>query len=245
VRLDQAVAQKYTTSRNRAQFFIEHGLVSVGGIVAKKSSTDIDNLETVNLNQEAPQTHYVSRSAEKLEKFMEFAGLSVVDMECLDVGASTGGFTQVLLARSARSVVALDIGTAQLHSSLQGDERIMSLENTDIRDYVPETQFDCIVGDISFISLRLLLPSMICHLRDSGILIVLFKPQFELQRHELTRWGIPKSESLRLRVLNEFREWLISEGHTIQFEQESELTGEAGNREVLFCIEPRANTAIL
>lgn len=90
MRLDQAVAQKYTTSRNRAQFFIEHGLVRVGGVIAKKSSTDIGDLEAVTLNQEAPQTHYVSRSAEKLEKFMEFAGLNVADMECLDVGASTG-----------------------------------------------------------------------------------------------------------------------------------------------------------
>jgi 23S rRNA (cytidine1920-2'-O)/16S rRNA (cytidine1409-2'-O)-methyltransferase len=166
-------------------------------------------------------------------------------MECLDVGASTGGFTQVLLARGARSVVALDIGTAQLHSSLKGDERIISLENTDIRQYISQSPFDCIVGDISFISLRLLLPSMIAHLRAHGILIVLFKPQFELQRQELTRWGIPKSETLRLRVIDDFREWLKSQGHTIRFEQESELAGEAGNREILFCIEPKMNTAIL
>jgi 23S rRNA (cytidine1920-2'-O)/16S rRNA (cytidine1409-2'-O)-methyltransferase len=187
VRLDKAVAQKYTTSRNRAQFFIEHGLVSIGGVIAKKSSSEIEDLDIIVLNQEAPQTHYVSRSAEKLEKFIEFTGLNIVNMECLDVGASTGGFTQVLLARGARSVVALDIGTAQLHSSLIGDERIISLENTDIRNYISQSPFDCIVGDISFISLRLLLPSMIAHLRAHGILIVLFKPQFELQRQELTR----------------------------------------------------------
>jgi 23S rRNA (cytidine1920-2'-O)/16S rRNA (cytidine1409-2'-O)-methyltransferase len=245
MRLDQAVAQKYSTSRNRAQFFIEHGLVSVGGVIAKKSSSEVGDLDIIVLNQEAPQAHYVSRSAEKLEKFMEFTGLSIANMECLDVGASTGGFTQVLLARDARSVVALDIGTAQLHSSLIGDERIISLENTDIRQYISQSPFDCIVGDISFISLRLLLPSMIAHLRAHGILIVLFKPQFELQRQELTRWGIPKSETLRLRVINDFREWLKSQGHTIRFEQESELAGEAGNREMLFCIEPKMNTAIL
>ena len=198
MRLDQAIAQKYITSRNRAQFFIEHGLVSVDGVTAKKSSTDIINLDRVILNQEAPQTQYVSRSAEKLEKFIEFTELDVTGFHCLDVGASTGGFTQVLLARFARSVVALDIGTAQLHPSLVGDERIVSLENTDIRNYESEIQFDCIVGDISFISLRLLLPSMIRHLRAHGILIVLFKPQFELQSNELTRSGIPKTEALRL-----------------------------------------------
>jgi 23S rRNA (cytidine1920-2'-O)/16S rRNA (cytidine1409-2'-O)-methyltransferase len=153
----------------------------------RKSSTEIDDLEGIVLDQKDPQTFYVSRSAEKLEKFIESARIEIAGLDCLDVGASTGGFTQVLLARGARSVVALDIGTAQLHPSLRSDERIISLENMDIREYAPETPFDCIVGDISFISLRLLLTSMIRHLKVRGILIVLFKPQFELQSYELTK----------------------------------------------------------
>ena len=121
MRLDQRVAETLGTSRNRAQFFIEHGLVNVAGKVSQKCAMEVAPDTELQIDRDHPQIRYVSRSAEKLASFLDATGISVEGFQCLDVGASTGGFTQVLLERSAAQVVAVDVGTAQLHERLRGN----------------------------------------------------------------------------------------------------------------------------
>jgi 23S rRNA (cytidine1920-2'-O)/16S rRNA (cytidine1409-2'-O)-methyltransferase len=239
MRLDQRVAETLGTSRNRAQFFIEHGLVNVAGKVSQKCAMEVAPDTELQIDRDHPQIRYVSRSAEKLASFLDATGISVEGFQCLDVGASTGGFTQVLLERSAAQVVAVDVGTAQLHERLRGDSRIVSLENTDIRNWKSEEKFARITVDVSFVSLREVLPSILGFLEPEGICVALFKPQFEVGPENLKKTGIPKSEEIRLRAVRDFETWLEASGIPVFHQHESGLIGEAGNREVLFAVGKR------
>lgn len=236
MRLDLRVAEILGVSRNRAQFFIEHGLVSIADRVVQKCGMEILPDTVVQINRNHPQIRYVSRSAEKLASFLETTGISVEAFRCLDVGASTGGFTQVLLEYWASQVIAVDVGTAQLHERLMGDTRIISLENTDIRQWKSDETFSRIVADVSFISLREVIPSILRLLSQDGICILLFKPQFEVGQENLRKTGIPKSDAIRTQSIRDFQVWLQALGISIFYQHEASLIGEAGNREVLFAI---------
>lgn len=245
MRLDQHVAEALGVSRNRAQFFVEHGLVSLLGKQVRKCGLEIVDGTQVEIDMDHPQIRYVSRSAEKLASFLDASGISVVGFECLDVGASTGGFTQVLLERGATRVTAVDVGTSQLHERLQGDARIISLENTDIRSWNSSERFVRIVVDVSFISLREVLPAILRFLAPEGICILLFKPQFEVGPTQLKKTGIPKSEEVRLQSVRDFESWLVTQSVSILTQKESSLIGEAGNREVLFAVSASKNIYLL
>jgi 23S rRNA (cytidine1920-2'-O)/16S rRNA (cytidine1409-2'-O)-methyltransferase len=153
------------------------------------------------------------------------------DTICLDIGASTGGFTQVLLANGAKQAHAVDVGTSQLHPSLRADARVVSIENTDIRDFRSPTYFDVIVGDISFISLTKLIDPILMLADSETEIILLYKPQFEVGRENLRKTGVPKSEAIVLRKFQEFQEFLITKGVTIKKIAPSAIEGEAGNKE--------------
>jgi len=179
VRLDTYFSEKFSMTRNRARFCIDSNLVLVNGIMINKVSYDVKEKDFVTL-QEDKRSSFVARSAVKLDDFLINNNFIVKDFICLDVGASTGGFTQVLLQHGAKKVVALDVGTSQLHESLQSDSRVISLENTDIREVKLEEVFNLIVVDVSFISLRKIVPSLQENISENTQIILLFKPQFEV-----------------------------------------------------------------
>jgi 23S rRNA (cytidine1920-2'-O)/16S rRNA (cytidine1409-2'-O)-methyltransferase len=159
--------------------------------------------------QEDKKTLWVSRSAVKLADYLEKYPISIHGKKCLDIGASTGGFTQVLLSYNADSVVALDVGSSQLHPSLRNIENILSLENTDIREYQSSTHFDIIVTDVSFISLRQIIPSISRLSNYSTHIILLFKPQFEVGKNNLRKTGVPKNDTIIQTCLLDFQNWLV------------------------------------
>jgi 23S rRNA (cytidine1920-2'-O)/16S rRNA (cytidine1409-2'-O)-methyltransferase len=129
-------------------------------------------------------------------------------MICLDIGASTGGFTQVLLMRGVQSVYAVDVGTLQLHPSIRSDSRVISFENMDIRNFHTTTSFDIIVGDISFISLTKLMDTILRLASTQTDIILLYKPQFEVGSENLRKTGVPKSEFITRKYFQEFQELL-------------------------------------
>ena len=163
--------------------------------------------EAAELSLDDPAAAYVSRAALKLIAGLDHFGFDVGGRHCLDIGASTGGFTEVLLNRGAASVIALDVGHGQLHPRIAADDRVTSLEGVNARDIGPDDlpfQPDVLVSDVSFISLRLLLLPMISVLRPQGDLVALIKPQFESQ-HDETDHGIVRDEAVRLRTVDEVR----------------------------------------
>lgn len=215
MRLDKYISGNRKCTRNRAQFFIDQGLVLVNEVLAKKASHDIAPQDTVRILEDK-RVDFVSRSAIKLDTFLQTVDLDIRDTVCLDIGASTGGFTQILLGHGAGKVYAVDVGTSQLHPSLREDIRVVSIENTDIRDFRSPSYFDVIVGDISFISLVKLIDPILLLADDKTEIILLYKPQFEVGRENLRKTGVPKSEVIVERKFREFQELLTTKGITIK-----------------------------
>lgn len=191
-RLDtELVTRGLARSRARAREAIESGRVRVGGEPARKASQLVSDESHITL--ETTGTQWVSRSAEKLLAGLTEWPVPVAGRRCLDVGASTGGFTQVLLMRGAASVTALDVGHDQLHPQVAADPRVTRLDGHSIREVVADQlggHFDLVVADLSFISLTLVLDRMMSLLADGGDLVVLVKPQFEVGRRRLGRRGV-------------------------------------------------------
>ena len=160
---------------------------------------------------ENQKIHWVSRSAEKLHGFLEHHDeirVKIQNAECLDVGASTGGFTQILLENDAQHIDAVDVGTRQLAQVLRQNPRVTSCENTDIREFSTHKKYDIIVCDASFISLQKILLSMKNFSQAKTIFIILFKPQFEVGKNHITKSGVPKNEKIILEVMENFEKFL-------------------------------------
>lgn len=238
MRLDKYISESRKCTRNRAQFFIDQGLVLVNEVLAKKASYDITPQDMVRILDDK-RVDFVSRSAVKLDTFLDGMDLDMKDSICLDIGASTGGFTQVLLEHGAGKVYSVDVGTSQLHPSLRKDIRVVSIENTDIRDFQSPTYFDMIVGDISFISLTKLIDPILLLADDKTEIILLYKPQFEVGRENLRKTGVPKSEAIVDRKFREFQEFLGIKGMVVKKIAPSAIEGEAGNREYLLWMQKK------
>lgn len=203
-RIDQAlVSRGLVRSRAQAKDVLTAGQVILGGSVVTKGSTKVAPEDRLEITGELD--HYVGRAAHKLlaalEAFPEVAD-AVPGARAIDVGASTGGFTQVLLERGVEHVVTLDVGHGQLAEPVRSDPRVTDLEGFNIRDVIGQTQlegqpFDVVVSDLSFISLRLALPHMAFLLAPDGHLVVLVKPQFEVGRERLGRTGVVTSREQR------------------------------------------------
>ena len=215
-------------SRSRARELIERGLVRVEGRVVNKPSYSVVDEKVEVLES----LKYVSRAGEKLEAALERFGIDVQGKLCLDVGSSTGGFTQCLLERGAGFVYALDVGKNQLHPSLREDERVKLFEETDIRDFKVDILFDFVAVDVSFISLKLVLPRVYQLLKDGGELVALFKPQFEVGKGN-TKKGIVKDRKLVERVKGELIGFANSLGFCFMGSLESPIKGKKGNLEHL------------
>lgn len=226
-RLDKAlVARGLVATRSQAESWIRLGKVSVDGRTVAKSGFFVD--ETARLELQADE-QYVSRAGLKLASVAQLLGVEFAGKTVLDVGSSTGGFTDYALRHGARRVVAVDVGTQQLHPSLRGDARIELHEKTDIRDFVPTTAVDVVVIDVSFISLREILPHIARIVGPNAEIIAMLKPQFEAGRAQVNR-GIIKNNALRRQILAEFERW-ATQYFVIRDKRDSDVAGAKGNVE--------------
>ena len=173
---------------------------------------------------------YVSRAGLKLASVAEYFHLNFQDKIVLDIGSSTGGFTDYSLRHGAKKVFAVDVGTDQLHPSLRSNPKIALYEKTDIRDFYADESIDIIVGDVSFISLREILPHVAENLMNTNtVLIAMVKPQFEAGRHQVNK-GIIKNDKVRRQILSDFEDW-AKKYFVILDKKDSEVAGSKGNLE--------------
>jgi 23S rRNA (cytidine1920-2'-O)/16S rRNA (cytidine1409-2'-O)-methyltransferase len=217
-------------SRTKAQAAIAAGLVTADDAPVAKPS---DEIATDAVLRAAPAHPYVSRGGVKLAAALDHFGLDPKGRVGLDVGASTGGFTQVLLARGARRIYAVDVGEGQLHASLQARDEVLSLEQTDIRTLGPERLGeppDFAVVDVSFISLKLVLPAVVGLLRRPAWLVALIKPQFEAGPQKAKK-GIVRDPQVRAAVCDDVAEFLAGLGWNVAGVIPSPITGRDGNHE--------------
>ncbi len=231
MRLDVALVERgLARSRTHAQRLIAAGAVRVDGRVAVKSSTTV----TVASRLDVRGDHYVSRAAHKLLSALADSGV-VVPPRVLDAGASTGGFTQVLLNAGAQRVYAVDVGHDQLAPELRVDPRVAVLERTNLRDltieHVGGAPVRLVVGDVSFISLRLILAPMLAVLAPGGDALLLVKPQFEVGRTGLDRHGVVHDPALRRRAVDDVVADAARLGWRTSWRGESCLPGAHGNVE--------------
>ena len=240
-RLDELlVAQGLADSRSQAKALILAGKVKLGTERLDKPGRSLP--EDSVLTVEKPP-RFVSRGGEKLEGFLERFELSVEGMHILDVGASTGGFTDCCLQRGALTATCVDVGRAQMHNRLIRDERVTNLEKTNARHLqpgdLPREQYPRIVMDLSFISLTKILPAVWPFLEKEGVLVALVKPQFEAEKHEVDAGrGIIRDEAIHERVLNEITDFALRElpGAALIGSMDSPIKGTDGNREFLIGI---------
>ncbi len=226
------VERGFFSSRARAQAAIAAGLVSVGGVALKKASEEIAGDAPIEAKAPHP---WASRGGIKLAAALEAFALAPNGLVCLDVGASTGGFTDVLLARGAAMVIALDVGHGQLDPRLAADPRVRSLERVDARALTAEMLGErpgAIVVDVSFISQRLLLPHVLKLAAERAWLVSLIKPQFELARADLVK-GRVTSEAALERACDGVRATIGAQGWTVLGLMPSPILGGAGAREFL------------
>jgi 23S rRNA (cytidine1920-2'-O)/16S rRNA (cytidine1409-2'-O)-methyltransferase len=219
-------------SRAKAQAAIAAGLVTADGALVRKAS---DAIAAHAVVQASAEHSWVSRGGVKLAAALDHFGIDPKGRVCLDVGASTGGFTQVLVARGARRVYAVDVGRGQLHPSLRERPEIVSLEETDIRTFTPALlpePPDLVVADVSFISLKLVLPAALALARKPAHLVALIKPQFEAGRVHLKK-GIVRDAQVHQAVCDDISSFVAGLGWQVQGVIPSPVTGGDGNREFL------------
>lgn len=236
VRLDQLLVERgLAPSRARAQAAIKAGHVSVGGALITKASAHVGHDALVEID--ALQHRYVSRGALKLLHALDHFGWDVRGLNALDLGASTGGFTQVLLERGAAHVTAIDVGHDQLAGELLDDARVTSFEGLNSKDLGPEhldPMPTLLVADLSFISLRKALPPVLALVPLATRLMALIKPQFEVGKGNVGKGGIVKDEALQAQICEEIASWLENDcGWRVVGLTPSPVAGGDGNREFL------------
>jgi 23S rRNA (cytidine1920-2'-O)/16S rRNA (cytidine1409-2'-O)-methyltransferase len=238
LRLDaELVRRGLARSRDHASELIAAGRVKVAGVVATKSATGVTTDVALVVTDDPDRPDYVSRGGHKLAGALASfgpLGLSVTGRRCLDAGASTGGFTDVLLRHDAAAVVAVDVGYGQLAWSLRQDPRVSVHDRTNIRDLTVEMiggPVDVIVGDLSFISLQLVLDPLLAVVRDDGDLALMVKPQFEVGKDRVGKGGVVRDPSLRADAVATVAESAARRGWGAQAVTTSPLPGPSGNLE--------------
>ncbi len=224
------VARGLFDSRSRAQAAIAAGLVSADGVTVRKASEAISTAAAI---EAAPEHPFVSRGGLKLSAALDRFDLDVAGRVCLDAGASTGGFTEVLIARGARCVYAIDVGSDQLHASLRSRNDIISMEQTDVRRVDP-SQFteppDFATVDVSFISLKPVLPAIGNLLKPRATLVALIKPQFEANRRDIKK-GIVREAAVQTAVCDDIAAFFGSQAWRVGGRMRSPILGGDGNAE--------------
>ena len=235
IRLDQLVFDLgLAESRERAKTTVMSGLVFVNGQRADKPGMQVS--PDVNVEVKGTALPYVSRGGLKLEKALKVFPIDVTGKVCIDCGASTGGFTDVLLKNGAAKVYSVDVGYGQLAWSLRNDERVVNMERTNIRyissEQIPEP-LDICVMDLSFISVKLVLPAVCALLKDDAQLVCLIKPQFEAGREEVGKKGVVRDKAVHLSVIESVLSFAPTVGMTVMGLDFSPIKGPEGNREYL------------
>ena len=233
-RLDaELTARGLVTSRSQAESWIKLGKVTVDGREITKSGHFVTENSDIKLNT---TEQYVSRAGLKLASVAKLLNVNFKDAIVLDVGSSTGGFTDYALQHGAQKVYAVDVGTDQLHPSLHGHAKIELHEKTDIRDFIPTQAPDIIVIDVSFISLREILPHLAKSVANPNTKIMaMVKPQFEAGRDQVNK-GVIKNDSVRRQILKDFEIW-AKDLFIIKDKQDSEVAGSKGNRERFYLLQ--------
>ncbi len=236
-RLDTLLVKKgYFDSREKAKRAIMAGLVLIDELCYDKPGTSVD--VDSNIRIKGDSYPYVSRGGLKLEKSIKIWGLELAGLICMDIGSSTGGFTDCMLKSGASKVYALDVGTNQLAYSLRTDDRVIVMEQTNIRDIDTSTfeRLDFISIDVSFISLKLVLPKAAELLRPNGKIVALIKPQFEAGREKVGKGGIVKDRNVHEEVIKNVLSYSESSGLYPEGLNYSPITGAKGNIEYLILL---------
>ncbi|PKW15676.1 TlyA family RNA methyltransferase [Saccharopolyspora spinosa] len=248
-RLDaELVRRGLARSREHATELVAAGRVTVRGMVARKSATAVEIDAPVVVAEDVDDPGWASRGAHKLLGALEAfepAGLTVADRRCLDAGASTGGFTDVLLRRGAREVVAVDVGYGQLVWKLQTDDRVLIHDRTNVRSLTPEDiggPVDLVVADLSFISLKLVLPALLACASPDADLVPMIKPQFEVGKQRLGSGGVVRDAELRAEAVLEVVRFAAELGLGLRGVVASPLPGPSGNVEYFAWLRPGSST---
>lgn len=235
-RIDLLLVERgLTESRQQAQALLMAGQVAVEGRLVDKAGALVS--PSVQIQIKAPPP-YVGRGGIKLAHALQSFALKVKSATALDVGASTGGFTDCLLQLGAARVYALDVGYGQLHHRLRQDSRVVVMERVNARYpfHLPETT-DLATVDVSFISLAKVLPSVAKHVKNGGHIIALAKPQFEAQRHQVGKGGVVRDPAVHADVLARVIVWAVAHGFRLRGVTPSPLLGDAGNREFFLWLQ--------
>ena len=246
IRLDQLLTERQlTASREKARALIIAGKVLVNEQKIQKPGTPVNADCVIRLL--GKQCPYVSRGGLKLAGALDFFQVSPQDLQCLDVGASTGGFTDCLLQRGARQVIALDTGHSQLNWKIRSDPRVIVLEKCNFRYVTPETlraltglpalSIQMAVVDVSFISLEKIFPPLYTVLAPGAKAVALVKPQFESERSEVGKGGLVKDPEVHARVQTAVRNYALEAGFKVLGETVSAITGTDGNKEFFIYLE--------
>ncbi len=237
-RLDaELISRGIAVSRARAQELIKAGQIKLDETICTKPSKQVNENSVIKMEGEG--LAYVGRGGLKLEKALELCNINLKGKICMDIGASTGGFTDCMLQRGASKVYAVDVGHGQLADKLCKDCRVVNLEGTDIRELNTETvqeSIDFISTDVSFISLNLILPHIAHFLKKGGIAAVLIKPQFEAGRENVGKNGLVKSRKVHMNVLVKVTEEFNKNGFSLMMLCPSPVKGGSGNIEYLAVI---------
>jgi 23S rRNA (cytidine1920-2'-O)/16S rRNA (cytidine1409-2'-O)-methyltransferase len=231
VRADVLLVERgLAESRELARRLIMAGRARVGTLTLVKPATMLDTLAPIELTE---VQRYVSRGGQKLEGALKSFSIDVAGLRCMDLGASTGGFTDCLLQHGAASVLAIDVGRAQLHQRLRDDPRVTLVEGTNARDLPELPPIDLFVADLSFISLRKVLPSVQSRVAAGTMGVVLLKPQFEAGPGHVPRGGVIRDAAVQTAVREDFLCWAVAEQWDVHGVIESPIRGGDGNVEFL------------
>jgi 23S rRNA (cytidine1920-2'-O)/16S rRNA (cytidine1409-2'-O)-methyltransferase len=232
-RLDQYLAQqKLVSSRSQAESYIKLGKVMVNNKIITKPGALVNETDAIKLTA---KEQYVSRAALKLASVAQALKLDFANKTVLDVGSSTGGFTDYALQHGAKKVLAVEVGTGQLHPSLHGHPQIELHEKTDIRDFKTDQAIDLVVADVSFISLREILPSVAKLCGPNTQLAIMVKPQFEAGQSQLKHKGVIKNDKMRRQILQDFEQW-AKQLFIIADKADSQVSGAKGNQERFYLL---------
>jgi 23S rRNA (cytidine1920-2'-O)/16S rRNA (cytidine1409-2'-O)-methyltransferase len=234
-RLDIELARRgLVATRSQAESYIRLGKVKVNGKILNKSSILVDDSDELEVVQDV---QYVSRAALKLASATDKLALDFKNKIVLDVGSSTGGFTDYALQHGAKKVIAVDVGTEQLHPSLRTNPKVELHEKTDIRDFAPAQKPDIVLIDVSFISLRQVLPAVAKMSDKNTQVVAMLKPQFEAGEKDINK-GIIKNDSIRRQILKDFELW-AKRDFIVKNKADSEVAGAKGNLERFYLLTVR------
>jgi 23S rRNA (cytidine1920-2'-O)/16S rRNA (cytidine1409-2'-O)-methyltransferase len=234
-RLDQTlVSNGLTSTRSQAESYIKLGFVNVKGKKITKPGFLVNDEDSIKLTVDE---QYVSRAALKLASAAKKLSLDFRNKVVLDVGSSTGGFTQYALKNGAKKVIAIEVGTNQLHPDLQGEPKIELHEKTDIRNFNTDEIIDIVLADVSFISLREVLPAIANLSNKNTQIAVMLKPQFEAGANQINK-GVIKNNNLRRKILRDFEDW-AKKTFIILDKADSEVAGSKGNVERFYLLKTK------